>query len=158
MSKHLKFPLESRADGEGKLVRWRNIKSASFHARSDSEIYTTEYSSIGNMRKNPSCKGRTRDLARINHARDARRIPYFPCAIVAPSEVFVVLLLLACLVAIAAATQPRGGRWRLWVGGWLAVEGPSTVGVGSFPPCRRDMPYATYERLFHYSLKISARS
>ena len=43
MSKNLKFPLESRADGEGKLARRRNIKSASFHARSDSEIYTTEY-------------------------------------------------------------------------------------------------------------------
>ena len=42
MSKHLKFPLESRADGEGKLARRRNIKSASFHARSNSEIYTTE--------------------------------------------------------------------------------------------------------------------
>ena len=43
-SKNLKFPLESRADGEGKLARARrrNIKSASFHARSDSEIYTTE--------------------------------------------------------------------------------------------------------------------
>ena len=39
MSKKLKFPLESRADGEGKLARRRNIKSASF----DSEIYTTEY-------------------------------------------------------------------------------------------------------------------
>ena len=99
-----------------------------------SNLCTTEYSSIGNMRKNPSCKGRTRDLARINHARDARRIPYFPCAIVAPSEVFVVVLLLACLVAIAAATQPRGGRWRLWVGGWLAVEGPSTVGVLDLSP------------------------
>ena len=43
MSKNLKFPLESCADGEGKLARWRNIKSASFQARSDSEIYTTEY-------------------------------------------------------------------------------------------------------------------
>ena len=43
MSKNLKFPLESRADGEGKLAWRRNIKSASFHARSDSEIYTTEY-------------------------------------------------------------------------------------------------------------------
>ena len=42
MSKNLKFPLESRADGEGKLVRRHNIKSASFHTRSDSEIYTTE--------------------------------------------------------------------------------------------------------------------
>jgi len=40
MSKNLKFPLESRADGEGKLARRRNIKSASFH----SEIYTAEYS------------------------------------------------------------------------------------------------------------------
>ena len=39
MSKKLKFPLENRADGEGKLARRRNIKSASF----DSEIYTTEY-------------------------------------------------------------------------------------------------------------------
>ena len=43
MSKNLKFPLESHANGEGKLARRRNIKSASFHARSDSEIYTTEY-------------------------------------------------------------------------------------------------------------------
>ena len=43
MSKNLKFLLESCADGEGKLARRRNIKSASFHARSDSEIYTTEY-------------------------------------------------------------------------------------------------------------------
>ena len=42
MSKNLKVPLESRADGEGKLARRRNIKSASFHTRSDSEIYTTE--------------------------------------------------------------------------------------------------------------------
>ena len=40
----MKFLLESRADGEGKLARRCNIKSASFHARSDSEIYTTEYS------------------------------------------------------------------------------------------------------------------
>ena len=44
ISKNIKFPLESRADGEGKLARRRNIKSASFHAHSDSEIYTTEYS------------------------------------------------------------------------------------------------------------------
>ena len=43
MNKYLKFPLESRADREGKLARRRNIKNASFHARSDSEIYTTEY-------------------------------------------------------------------------------------------------------------------
>ena len=47
MSKNLKFPLESRADGEGKLARRRDIKSASFHARSDSEIYTTtEYIAV----------------------------------------------------------------------------------------------------------------
>ena len=43
MSKNSKFPLECCADGEGKLALRRNIKSASFHARSDSEIYTTEY-------------------------------------------------------------------------------------------------------------------
>ena len=43
MSKNLKFLIESRADGEGILALQRNIKSASFHARSDSEIYTTEY-------------------------------------------------------------------------------------------------------------------
>ena len=43
MSKNLKYPLESRADGEGKLVRRRNIKSASFHATCDSKIYTLEY-------------------------------------------------------------------------------------------------------------------
>ena len=43
MSKNLKFPLKSRADGEEKLARQHNIKIASFHARSDSEIYTTEY-------------------------------------------------------------------------------------------------------------------
>ena len=42
MSKNQKFSLESRAGGEGKLARRRNIKSASFHAHSDSEIYTTE--------------------------------------------------------------------------------------------------------------------
>ena len=43
MSKNLKFPLESRTDREWKLARRRNIKSANFHAPSDSEIYTTEY-------------------------------------------------------------------------------------------------------------------
>ena len=43
MSKNLKFPLERRADGQGKLVRRCNIKSVTFHALPDTEIYTTEY-------------------------------------------------------------------------------------------------------------------
>ena len=46
MSTNLKFPLEIRTDGEGKLARLRNIKSATFHALPDSEIYTTEYVSF----------------------------------------------------------------------------------------------------------------
>ena len=41
MSTNLKFTREIRADGEGKLARLRNIKSVTFHALPDSEIYTT---------------------------------------------------------------------------------------------------------------------
>ena len=39
----LKFTRESGADGEGKLARRRNKKKRIFHALSDSEIYTSEY-------------------------------------------------------------------------------------------------------------------
>ena len=43
MSKNLNFARENRADGGGERARQRNLKSAIFHALSNSEIYTSEY-------------------------------------------------------------------------------------------------------------------